>query len=136
LDDVIALDKVQKKLPINETETAHLRELKLIIGSDSNPFIVSSYPGSSYNDYKKLILNFLQIKKAATREDINNLIIPLLIEDEPIVKKQKKVSNIISKLAYTDKKIRNISTSIKYPVWELIPDTDSSNKEESSNKNE
>ncbi|MDR1339568.1 MAG: hypothetical protein LBK58_05915 [Prevotellaceae bacterium] len=32
LDDVILLDKVQKKQSVSETETAHLRELKLVAG--------------------------------------------------------------------------------------------------------
>jgi ATP-dependent DNA helicase RecG len=128
LDDVITLDKVQKKMPVSERETQRLRDLKLVVDSASNLFITDSYPNATFNDYKKLILNFLKINGTATREDINNLIIPLLIEDEPIEKKQKKVSNIISKLAYTDKKIENISKSVRYPVWKLSNTTDSSNK--------
>jgi ATP-dependent DNA helicase RecG len=128
LDDVIALDKVQKKIPVSETEIQRLQELKLVIDSASNTFITDIYPNATFNDYKKLILNFLKINGTATREDINNLIIPLLIEDEPIEKKQKKVSNIISKLAYTDKKIENISKSVRYPVWKLSDATDGSNK--------
>jgi ATP-dependent DNA helicase RecG len=129
LDDVIALDKVQKKIPISETDIQRLRDLKSVIGVASNLFIIDSYPNASFTDYKKLILNFLRIKGTATREDINNLIIPLLIEDESVEKKQKKISNIISKLAYTDKKIENISKSVKYPVWKLINGVESSNKE-------
>jgi ATP-dependent DNA helicase RecG len=128
LDDVITLDKVQKNIPVSEPETARLRKLKLILGMDSNLFITYSYPNASYDDYKKLILNFIKIKGTATREDINNLILPLLIEKESLDKKQKKVSNIISKLAYTDKKIENTAKSVKYPVWKLSDETDSSNK--------
>ncbi|MDR0603303.1 MAG: hypothetical protein LBG80_03255 [Bacteroidales bacterium] len=128
LDDVILLDRTQKKLPIRETEIEHLRKLQLVAGMASDLFIIDSYSINSFNDYKKLILNFIEIKGTATREDINNLIIPLLIGDEPVEKKQKKVSNIISKLAYTDKKIENISKSVKYPVWKLCDDTNSSNK--------
>jgi ATP-dependent DNA helicase RecG len=123
LDDVILLDKAQKKLPIRETEIERLRELQLVAGMASDLFIVDSYSINSFNDYKKLILNFIRIKGTATREDINNLIIPLLIEDESSDKKRKKVSNIISKLAYTDKKIENISKSVKYPLWKLCDDT-------------
>jgi ATP-dependent DNA helicase RecG len=127
LDDVIALDKAQKKITINEMETARLRELKLILGTNSNIFITDGYP-NSFNDYKNLILKFIKIKGTATREDINNLIIPLFPENESLDKKQKRVSNMISKLAYTDKKIENISQSIKYPVWKLCYNADSSNK--------
>ena len=35
LDDVIALDKVQKKIPVGDVETARLRELKLVAGLTS-----------------------------------------------------------------------------------------------------
>jgi hypothetical protein len=62
----------------------------------------------------------LKINGPATREDMDNLIIPLLADDEPVEKKQKKVSNIISKLACTDKEIINTSKSVRYPVWKLI----------------
>ena len=136
LEDVIALDKVQKKIPINETEIQHLQDLKLVTGVVSNLFITENYPNTSFNDYKNLILNFLRINETATREDINNLIIPLLIENESVDKKQKKISNIISKLAHTDKKIKNISKSVRYPIWKLLDDTNSSNRKNSSNRNE
>ena len=130
LDDVIALDKVQKKLPVGEADVQRLRDLKVVLGLDSNLFIPGSYPTSSYNDCKNLILNYIRINKSATREDIDNLISPLLFEDEP-AKKQKRISNIISKLAYTDKKIKNTSQSVKYPVWELLnSDANGSNNKE------
>jgi hypothetical protein len=129
LDDVITLDKVQKKIPVSEMEIQHLRDLKLVINTGSNLFITDSHPNATFNDYKKLILNFLRINGTATGEDINNLIIPLLIEDESSDRKQKKVSNIISKLAYTDKRIENISKSVRYPVWKLSNNIDSNNKD-------
>ena len=106
-----------------------MRDLKLVVGISSNLFITESYPNASFSDFKKLILNFLKINGTATREDINNLIIPLIIENESVDKKQKRVSNIISKLAYTDKKIENISKSVRYPIWKLSDDTNSSNKD-------
>jgi len=128
LNDVIVLDKIQKKIPVSETELKHLRDLNLVAGLASNLFIPSDYLTSSYNDCKNLILSFIKTNQTATREDIYNLISPLLLEDVP-ARKQKKISNIISKLAYTDKKIKNTSQSVKYPVWELLNgDTDSSNK--------
>jgi ATP-dependent DNA helicase RecG len=120
LDDVILLDKVQKKQLVSETEIQHLRDLKLVLGEDSSLFIRPDiYTNASFNDYKRLILNYIKINGTATREDINNLIIPLLSENETDEKKQKRVANIISKLAYTDKKIENISKSVRYPVWKL-----------------
>ena len=82
----------------------------------------------NYREALQCGLSFIKTNQTATREDIYNLISPLLLEDVP-ARKQKKISNIISKLAYTDKKIKNTSQSVKYPVWELLNgDTDSSNK--------
>jgi len=75
-----------------------------------------------------MILNYLKINGKATREDINNLIIPLLSENETEDKKQKRVANIISKLAYTDKQIENVSKSVRYPVWKLSDETNGSNR--------
>jgi ATP-dependent DNA helicase RecG len=129
LEDVIALDKVQKKQPVTEQEINRLRDLKLIAGVDANLFITENYPNASFSDYKKMILNYIEVNGTATREDINNLIIPLLVEDESDEKKKKKISNMISKLAYTDKKIVNTAKSVRYPVWKLSNETDSSNRE-------
>ena len=133
LDDVIILDKVQKKIPINETEIQRLRELKLVIGTESNLFITDSYP-TSFSEYKELILNLLKVKGRATREEINDLIMPLLAEEETIEKKRKKISNVISKLAHTDKKIVNVAKSDRYPVWKLSDSVNSSSRENSSTK--
>jgi len=131
MDDVILLDKVQKKQPIKKIEIQHLRDLKLVLGKDSNLLITADiYTNASFSDYKKLILNYIKINGTATREDINNLIIPLLNENETEEKKQKRVANILSKLAYTDKKIENVSKSVRYPVWKLSDDTNSSNRGE------
>ncbi|MDR0368609.1 MAG: putative DNA binding domain-containing protein [Bacteroidales bacterium] len=131
LDDVILLDKVQKKQSISETEIQHLRDLKLVLGEDSSLFITPEViTNASFNDYKRLILNYIKINGAATREDINNLIIPLLSENETDEKKQKRIANIISKLAYTDKKIENISKSVRYPIWKLSDNANSSNRKE------
>jgi ATP-dependent DNA helicase RecG len=138
LNDVITLDKVQKKLPVSEIEIQRLRDLKLIAGWTSDLQIIWTYSVSTYDGYKKLILDFLCRKGSATREDIVNLIMPTLPEEEPVDKKQKKISNIITKLAHKDKKIRNVSQSVKYPLWELVDDAAifGSNKNESSNKSE
>jgi len=131
LDDVILLDKVQKKQLISETEIQHLRDLKLVLGEDSSLFITEDiYTDASFSSCKKLILNYLKINGTATREDINNLIIPLLNENETEEKKQKRVANIISKLAYTDKQIENVSKSVRYPVWKLSDDANGSNRSE------
>jgi hypothetical protein len=45
---------------------------------------------------------------------------PTLSPDIPIEKRQKKISNIIVEISTKDKKIVNISKSIKLPVWALV----------------
>jgi len=47
---------------------------------------------------------------------------PLLSQDLPLAKRQKKISNILVDLSSRDRQIRNISQSIKFSVWELIKD--------------
>jgi ATP-dependent DNA helicase RecG len=120
LEDVIALDKVQKKQPITEQEVNRLRELKLIAGwMPDIQIIAEERPKNiSYSEYKSLILKYIKEKGAATREDIETLIMPTLPYDMPKEKKQRKVSNITAKIA-KDGKIKNQSVSTKSSVWVL-----------------
>ena len=116
LDDVISLDKVQKKIPINETEIQRLQELELVAEMASELQIIGYYPIISYQEYKQMILNLITRKGSATREDIVNLIMPTLSPAIPKEKRQRKISNITAKLA-NDKQIKNISNSTKTSVW-------------------
>ena len=119
LKDVIALDKVQKKIPIDETEIQHLQELKLIAEVDSKLQIIGYYPTVSYQEYKQMILDLITKKGSATREDIVNLIMPTLSPDEPIEKRLRKITNIIAKLSKQEKIIKNTSNTDKYSIWKL-----------------
>ncbi|GHT53804.1 hypothetical protein AGMMS49982_17470 [Bacteroidia bacterium] len=119
LEDVIALDKVQKKIEITEEEAIRLHELKLIIGEIPDLQILDVYLKISYNEYKRMILNLIKIKGVATREEIEALIMPTLPFDLPKEKQQRKISNITAKLA-SDGKIKNISASTKASVWVLV----------------
>jgi ATP-dependent DNA helicase RecG len=120
LDEVIALDKIQKKQQVSETEIQHLRNLKLVAGTDYELQVAGNYVRISYQDYKQTILNFIKQNGSATRDDIVDLIMPTLSPDIPIEKRQKKISNILVEMSSKDKKIKNISKSIKSPVWTLV----------------
>jgi ATP-dependent DNA helicase RecG len=137
LEEVIALDKVQKKIPLSEAEIQHLRDLKFVAGNEGElQIIADDYPDLSYQDYKQMILDLITKNGSATREDIINLIMPTLSPVIPIEKRQRKISNITAKLASDDKKIRNISNSTKSSVW-VLNDQDmkkSSKKQENSSK--
>ena len=119
LEDVIALDKVQKKMEITEDEAERLRELKLVAGAASELQILGHYPKISYKEYKAMVLNLIKSKGSATREDIENLIMPNLSPEIPLAKRQKKIANIITKLSFQEKAIINSSDTDKYPVWIL-----------------
>jgi ATP-dependent DNA helicase RecG len=122
LEDVILPDKVQKKQPLGETETARLRELKFVKGRATSLQIVGNAKpaGLSNKDYKQMILNLLTEKGSAQREDIEKLIMPLLPQNLPVEKRQKKISNLITDLSHKERKIKNISASDKYSEWTLI----------------
>jgi len=92
LDDVILLDKVQKKQPISETEIQRLRDLKLIAGVASELQIVGNYTKITYHDYKQMILDLIRQNGSATREDIVNLIMPTLSPDESKKKRLRKIT--------------------------------------------
>jgi ATP-dependent DNA helicase RecG len=120
LDDVILLDKVQKKQPVSETEIAHLRELKLVAGVASELQVAGNYIKITYQDYKQMILELITQNGSATRDDIVNLIMPTLSPDESKEKRLRKITNIVAKLSKQERVIRNISNTDKYPVWKLV----------------
>ena len=120
MDDVIKLDKVQKRLQLNESEIEHLRELKLVAGMASELQVAGYYTKISYEDYKQMILELIAQNGSATREDIVNLIMPTMSPDIPLEKRQRKITNIVSKLSRQEKIIENTSNTDKYPVWKLV----------------
>lgn len=121
LEDVIALDKVQKKKTVTEQEANRLRDLKVIAGWLPNIQIITEdrVENIPYSEYKKVILNYIKEKGSATREDIETLIMPTLPFDMPMDKKQKKISNILVKMSSKDFIIKNTSPTPKYPIWKL-----------------
>jgi ATP-dependent DNA helicase RecG len=124
LEEVIALDKVQKKQEITEQQISRLRELKFIKGRSSSLQIVGlEKPVVITNkDYKQMIINLLSEKESVQREEIEKLIMPFLPSELPVEKRQKKISNILVELSTKEKKIKNVSSSIKYSIWKLNKD--------------
>jgi hypothetical protein len=92
----------------------------LVAGIASELQVAGNYIKITYQDYKQMILDLIHQNGSATRDDIVNLIMPTLSPDIPIEKRQKKISNIIVEISTKDKKIVNISKSIKSPVWTLV----------------
>jgi ATP-dependent DNA helicase RecG len=122
MEDVIALDRVQKKEEISEEALSRLRLLKMVKGRSTSLEIVGTekQKGLSNKDFKQMILNLLSEKGSASRENIEKTLMPFLPQDLPLMKRQKKISNLITDLSKKEGKIENISTSDKYSEWALI----------------
>ena len=127
LDEVIALDKVQKRLPVNDAEVQRLRDLKLVAGQASELQVAGNYTKISYKDYKQMILSLITQNGSATRDDIVNLIMPTLTPDEPIEKRLRKITNLVARLSKQEKFIKNTSNTDKYPVWKLVDEIEMKN---------
>ena len=117
LDEIIILDKVQKKKELNENEILTLKARKLIEGRKPN-FIISeqlavktkqvgSYlktRGFDKEYYKKLVLEFIyKNKHGSSKGEIRELLwnkLPELLTD---TQKETKISNILRELRHENK---------------------------------
>ena len=131
LEDILALDRVQKKLPLNdEGVLRHLRKAGLIEGRKPNFHVsatVAEATGSKaeyirtrgFDDahYKKMILELLGKFGSASRQEIDRLLAGKLSDALNDEQKLNKISNLLSNLRRA-KRIRNVG-SRKAPVWVL-----------------
>ena len=130
LGDVFALDRVQKKLPIEDRVAARLRKAGLIEGRRPNYRVsaVVSKATASKADYirtraqddefyAKLLADYLKKFGKASRKEINQLLLPKLSDALTAQQKDRKIGNLLSNLRRADR-IRN-SGSRAHPVWAL-----------------
>ncbi len=108
LEDIILLDRVQKRKPITDEQAKHLKAQGLIEGRKPNYHIseqLADHSGDrvqyirnrAFDDqhYKKLILEYLGVYKEAKRLDINVLILDKLPEVLDEQQKDNKVKNLL-----------------------------------------
>lgn len=129
LDEIIMIDKVQKKKHLSEMEIEHLRGNGLIEGRKPNFHV--SYDVAEKTDlkaeyiktrglkddhFKKLILEYLDKYKRASKEDIDKLLLDILpgVLDEK--QRKNKIRNLIYAMSKRDKSIINQGTN-RYPQW-------------------
>ncbi len=108
LMDVIALDKVQKKVPVTDDELKSLKAKRLVEGRRPNLFVsakIAEVTGdrAAYirnrafdkDHYKRLVLNYLKQFGAANREEIDGLLLDKL--SDALDERQKKtfVTNLL-----------------------------------------
>lgn len=128
IEEIILLDKVQKKKAITEAEAVLLKNKQLIEGRKPNYHIsaqVAAYTGTkaeyiknkAFDDdhYKKMILSFIEKYFSASRKDIDGLLLAKLPDVLNEEQKMYKIGNLLSSLRI-DGVIQNIGTRSK-PRW-------------------
>ena len=130
LADVLALDRVQKKLPIPDEAAAGLRRAGLIEGRKPNYHVsapVAALAGGkaeyirtrAQDDefYAKLLTDYLEKFDQADRTEINKLLVVKLSDALTAQQKYNKVSNLLGKLRRRGA-IQNTGSDTA-PVWRL-----------------
>ncbi|MCK6614350.1 MAG: putative DNA binding domain-containing protein [Ignavibacteriaceae bacterium] len=129
LDEIILLDKIQKKKHITEEEILQLKTKGLVEGRKPN-FHISQKVAEKTNQkaeyilnrgfkdqhYKGLILEFIDKYGSATKDDLVKLLFDLLPQVLDDSKKKNKVRNLIYAMSKRDKTIENTGTKRK-PAW-------------------
>lgn len=130
LADVLALDRVQKRLPIPEATAARLRRAGLIEGRKPNLHVSATVAKVTANKadyihmraqdddyYAKLIMDYLTKFNHASRADIDALILVKLSDVLNAEQKKNKIGNLLTNLRRSGK-IKNTGPK-KTPRWEI-----------------
>lgn len=130
LEEIIMLDKVQKKKSIAPNEAAQLKSKKLIEGRKPNYFIsqelaaktgtkadYSKNKGMGNQYYRDFIVKAITDNGSMTREDIDELLLSKLPDGLSPSQRKNKVSNLLNKLRHLGL-IKNIG-SYRYSSWML-----------------
>lgn len=137
LEEIIMLDKVQKKIPISKSEEKHLKSKHLIEGRRPNYFIdnkVAQKTGqkAAYSKNrafdKKHYLDLIELAirecKSVNRSDIDDLLWKKLPDWMNDNQRKIKINNLLSELR-SKGRIKNEGNDAK-PKWVLIdPNKDS-----------
>ncbi len=112
---VILLDRVQKRLPISDSAAAYLRRQRLIEGRKPN-FYLSASVAESTNEQaaytrnkglekerlKQFVLSHLRQFQPTSREDLDNLLAPMLPAGLTDQQKRDKVKNLLTEMRAKD----------------------------------
>lgn len=130
LADVLALDRVQKQLPIPDEAATRLRRAGLIEGRKPHLHVSASvaqvaaskadYIRTRAQDdefYAKLLTDYLSSFGQASRAEVNDLLWPKLSDGLTPEQKGDKIGNLLTKLRRGGR-IRNTGTRSQ-PIWRL-----------------
>ncbi|MBF2052719.1 MAG: putative DNA binding domain-containing protein [Candidatus Sericytochromatia bacterium] len=136
LTDILALDRVQKQLPVAGDMLRRLRKAGLVEGRKPHLHISAqvaqvtedqaSYMHMRSQDdafYMRLILDYITKFEKATRKEIDALLRPKLGDILTEEQKMNKIGNLLTSLRRS-KQIKNTG-SRKKPEWHLVADAES-----------
>jgi ATP-dependent DNA helicase RecG len=128
LSDILALDRVQKKLPIDEAVVKRLRQAKLIEGRKPHLYVSAAVAsataakadyintrGQDDEFYIKQITDYMTKFGSASRQEIDKLLLSKLSDALDSTQKQNKIGNLL-----TGMRIGGVITNAgtrKVPKW-------------------
>lgn len=128
LVDILALDRVQKRLSVDDTMVRHLRRAGLVEGRKPNLHVSAvlakttddkaSYIRTRAQDdmfYSKLVLDYLEKFGQATRKEIDGLLLDKLSDGLNGEQKVSKISNLLTKMRQSGLIVN--AGSDKSPSW-------------------
>jgi ATP-dependent DNA helicase RecG len=132
LDDVVALDKVQKGKTLNDAEVKALKEKKLIQGRRGRFYVsarVAAVTGGQVehvldsgveeSHYKELVLTLIRKFGPVTPVQIGEMLIPKLPRVLSEQQKKAKVRNLVQEMSRDDGSIRNVGKRGVGARWDL-----------------
>ena len=133
LDEIVLLDKLQKKVRISQDDAKRLRKDKLIEGRYPNVYpaaviaentqkVEEYLENRAFDDafYVQQILNFICIKGSASRSDIRKWLKDKLSNALTDEQKESKIGNLLSVTMRGQGLIHNVGGT-GHSVWQLTP---------------
>ncbi len=130
LDDILALDRVQKRLALDDGAIKRLRRAGLVEGRKPNLYVSAAVAGATaakadyirtrgQDDvfYEKLVMDYLSRFGSASRREIDDLLLSKLSDGLDDEQKRNKVGYLLTRLRRA-KRIQNAGTR-KEPRWVL-----------------
>jgi len=131
LSDVIALDRVQKGLPLEEEAVRRLKRAKLIEGRKPRYHVSAAIASVSDkkaayiktralddNYYRKLVVEYLEKFGRASRADLDQLLWDKLSDALDELQKEAKIGNLITSMRRS--RIISNTGARKTPCWMLV----------------
>ena len=127
--EIVLLDRVQKGVRLEKDAVAFLRKRGLVEGRVTNLMISAKIAAATNqraeyiktraandNNFRRMILDYLEQWKSASREDINKLLLDKLPKGMSVEQKYTKISALLTSLRQRGL-IKNIGPSTRYPQW-------------------